>query len=108
MGDLVRVRRHRWRVTDVGVYDHCQLVTLSGAGAPNVGAERRVIAPFDLIEPLNTPTELRFVRPGRWRRACRALLAQDTPPGALRSPLQARMDLLPHQLEPALALVRGL
>ena len=108
VGDLVRVRRHRWRVADVRVYDHCQLVTLSGAGAPNAGAERRVIAPFDLIEPLNRPTKLRFVRPGRWRRACRALFAHHTPPGALRSPLQARMDLLPHQLEPAMALVRGL
>ena len=108
MGDLVRVRRHRWRVADVRAYDRCQLVTLSGAGAPNVGVERRVIAPFDLIEPLDRPTAPRFVHSGRWRRACRALLAHHTPPGGLRSPLRARMDLLPHQLEPAMAIVGGL
>ena len=108
VGDLVRVRRHRWRVADVHGYDHCQLVTLSGAGALNGGVQRRVLAPFDVIEPLDKPTGLRFVHPGRWRRACRALVAQHTPPGALRSALRARMDLLPHQLEPAMALVRGL
>src|SRR3989442_802524 len=108
VGDLVRVRRHRWHVADVRGYNHCQLVTLSGAGALNGGVQRRVLAPFDVIEPLDKPTVLRFVRPGRWRRACRALVAQHTPPGALRSPLRARMDLLPYQLEPAMALVRGL
>jgi superfamily II DNA or RNA helicase len=107
-GDLVRVRRHRWRVADVRGYDHCRLVTLSGAGALNGGVQRRVLAPFDIIEPLDKPTVLRFVHSGRWRRACRALVAQHTPPGALRSPLRARIDLLPHQLEPAISLVRGL
>src|SRR5580765_5084387 len=108
VGELVRVRRHRWQVADVRGYDHCQLVTLSGAGALNGGVERRVLAPFDVVEPLDKPAALRFVHSGRWRRACRALVAQDSPPGALRSALRARMDLLPHQLEPAMALVRGL
>src|SRR4249920_1260796 len=93
VGDLVRVRRHRWRVADVRGYDHCRLVTLSGVGALNGGVERRVLAPFDVIEPLDKPAALRFVHSGRWRRACRTLIAQDTPPGALRSALRARMDL---------------
>ena len=49
----------------------------------------------------------RFVRPRRWRHACRGLLADCTPPGGLRAARLARIDLLPHQLEPALAVVRG-
>src|SRR5204863_5649638 len=42
-----------------------------------------------------------------WRRACRTLLAANAPPGALRCAGRPRIDLLPHQLEPALAVVRG-
>ena len=54
VGDLVRVRRHRWRVADVRAYSHCQLVTLSGAGAFNSGVQRRVLAPFDVIDLART------------------------------------------------------
>ena len=50
----------------------------------------------------------RIVRAARWRRACRALIAADGPPGSLRAARPARIDLLPHQLEPALAILRGL
>ena len=39
-----------------------------------------------------------------WRRACRALIAADGPPASLRAARSARIDLLPHQLEPALAI----
>src|SRR5204863_4684805 len=42
-----------------------------------------------------------------WRRACRTLLAANAPPGALRCAGRPRIDLLPHQLEPALAVMRG-
>jgi superfamily II DNA or RNA helicase len=38
---------------------------------------------------------------------CRALLAADTPPGSLVSLRLARIDVLPYQLEPALAIVHG-
>src|SRR2546430_13406913 len=52
-------------------------------------------------------TRARFVRNVLWRRACRASVAAEVPPGALRTAAAARIDLLPHQLEPALAVVRG-
>ena len=108
MGDFVRVRRRRWRVRDVRTHDDCQVVTLVGVSASEFGNERRVIAPFDTIEPLTRPPQLRLVSRRRWRRACRALVAADAPPGALRWAGRPRIDLLPHQLEPALAVVRGL
>ncbi len=109
-GDLVRVRRRRWRVVDVRAHDTCRVLTLAAVGAPEgmTSLIQRVIAPFDTIERIERPTRLRLVTRRRWRRACRALIADHTPPGALRSGRWARIDLLPHQLEPALAIVRGL
>jgi superfamily II DNA or RNA helicase len=117
-GDLVRVRRRRWRIVDVRAESACQVLTLARIGRPNGGAGegpenpgdsiRRVIVPFDAVEPIERPARPRLVTRRRWRRACRALIADHTPPGALRSGRRARIDLLPHQLEPALAVVRGL
>ena len=51
---------------------------------------------------------LRIVRPRRWRRRCRSLLAAAGPAGSLTTAAHSRIDLMPHQLEPALAIVRGL
>jgi superfamily II DNA or RNA helicase len=107
-GDLVLVRRARWRIVDVRPYDLCQVVTLCGLAPPVLGIERRIIVPFDRIEPIARRTRPRIVGAVVWRRACRALIAADDPPGSLRSARTARIDLMPHQLEPAMALVRGL
>jgi superfamily II DNA or RNA helicase len=107
-GDLVRVRRARWRVVDTRPYDACQIITLSSADPASAGVERRVIDPFDAVERIARPVGVRLVHSRRWRRACRELLAANAPPGALRSARHARMDLLPHQLAPALAILRGL
>ena len=108
--DIVRVRRRRWRVVDVHSYERCQVLTvLPVGGEPDGGGrERRFVAPFDVVERI--ARRARPVRVARrlWRRACRALIAGDTPPGALARARLARIDLLPHQLEPALAFVRGL
>ena len=106
-GDLLEIRRHRWRVLDVCAYERCQLLRVAGAGPANAGIERQFLAPFDTISPLHRARTPRFVGPRRWRHACRGLLADGTPPGGLRAARLARIDLLPHQLEPALAVVRG-
>ena len=106
--DIVCVRRARWRVTDIRVFERCEVLTLVGVGPSNSGQERHILAPFDLVERVQRRTELTRVSCRLWRRACRALIAADTPPGSLRCARQARIDLLPHQLEPALALLRGL
>jgi len=107
-GDLVRVRRARWQIVDIRSFDGCDLVTLSGLTFPHLGVERRVLLPFETIEPIDRERRPRIVRGVRWRRACRALIAADGPAGSLRAARMARIDLLPHQLEPALAIVRGL
>jgi hypothetical protein len=106
-GDLVHVRRQRWRVVDVRVYERCQLLALAGIEPGNRGLERRVLTPFDTVAANDREAALQFVRPQRWRRACRALLADDAPAAGLRAARSARIDLLPHQLEPALAILSG-
>ena len=107
-GDLVVVRRVRWQVVDVRAYERCEVVTLRGISPPHAGAERRVLTPFETVERLERIRTARRVRGVPWRRACRALIAADVPPGSLRSAAAARMDLMPYQLEPALAVVRGM
>ncbi len=107
-GDLVRVRHARWRIDQVRAFEGCTVVTLCGLAAPHLGLERRVIVPFDILEPIARARGPRIVRAVKWRRACRALIAADGPPGSLRAAGTARIDLLPHQLEPAIAVLRGL
>src|SRR5262249_54972578 len=78
-----------------------------GVAPPVTGVERRVLAPFDRIEPVERPHKLRVVRASRWRRALRALVAGAAPPGGLRTVRRAVIGVMAHQLEPALAVLRG-
>jgi superfamily II DNA or RNA helicase len=107
-GDLVLVRRARWRIADIRTFESCRVITLAGAASPHGDVERCVLSPFDIVEPIARRSTPRLVGARRWRRACRALIAGDTPAGSLRAARRARIDLLPHQLAPALAIVRGL
>ena len=106
-GDLVIVRRARWRVVDVRTYDACQVVTLSGLTAPIAGVERRLLTPFDTLRRIERSPGVRVVRRPRWRRALRSLVASEDRPASLRVAHRARIELMPYQLEPALALLRG-
>jgi superfamily II DNA or RNA helicase len=107
VGDHVRARRQRWTVLALQAFEHCTLLTLKGAEAANSGVERRVLTPFDRVEPIEKTRRLRIVHRRAWQRMCRALIGCDGSSGILRTALAARMELLPHQLEPALAVVRG-
>src|SRR4249920_999326 len=106
-GMSVHARRQRWRVVDARAYDDCQLITLAGLGPANSGVETRLLAPFDSIEPIPASQRLRLVRSRRWRRSCRELLFNQFSEGKLCAAGRARIELLPHQLEPAIALARG-
>lgn len=108
VGDLVVVRRQRWRVADVRDYDATRLLTLVGAGPANGGTERRFLTPFDCPERTAPRERPRRVDARAWQRTLRALLADQGPADGLRAAARARIELLPHQLEPALALLQGL
>jgi superfamily II DNA or RNA helicase len=107
IGELVRARRQRWRVVDVRAFEKCRLLTLRGSGPGNSGAVGRFLSPFDRVDLIDAVPRVRVVRARTWRRRCRALLAEARPAGALKTAHLAQIDLMPHQLEPALALVRG-
>jgi superfamily II DNA or RNA helicase len=106
-GELVRARRDRWRVVNTTRFDSCQLVTLAGATGTNHGVERTLLTPFDTIDRIPSSQAPRMSGAVRWRCALRSLLHQGLP-GELRATANADIDLLPHQLQPALAVVAGL
>ena len=107
VGDRVRVRHQRWVITERASFEDCEALTLSGLGPANVGQQQQILTPFDVVEPLTSRRSFRIVRATRWRRACRQLIADAGPAGILRTARTAHMDLLPHQLEPALAVGHG-
>ena len=79
----------------------------------NADLERRVITPFDIVERLLGSLSVQpffrcIVGMRQWRAACRAILSTPCTAGSVTMAPRARIDLHPYQLEPALAVVRGL
>jgi superfamily II DNA or RNA helicase len=108
VGARVRVRGAVWRVHHVHPYDACTVVQLTGISHDNIGQSSTLIDPFDCLEPERRPRTLRVVTKRRWCHALREWLSLDHPFDGLRAAALARIQLLPFQLEPALAMVRGL
>jgi superfamily II DNA or RNA helicase len=107
IGDRVRVRQAPWRVQDIHTFERCRVLTLSGTtpgGRPRVCC---VLQPFDDVEGLVRRRSARRVSARAWRHTCLELMMEDGGAAALRTAASARIDLLPYQLEPALALLRG-
>ena len=108
IGDAVRLRRERWRVADLRLHESCATVTLTGTGVGNLRSARTFLYPFDDVERLTRRRTIRFVGRRVWRRAWRALLLDQGSTSLLRTAVRAQINMLPHQLEPAHAIVRGL
>ena len=102
------MRGERWQVTSVRAYDSCELLTLLGIEPSNAGRVQRVLTPFEDVVPIDVRSPITPVCARRWWRVCRDLIANDGSSAMLWSARTARMELLPHQLEPALAIVSGL
>jgi superfamily II DNA or RNA helicase len=107
VGDRVKVRRERWRVARIHPYETCSVIDLQGIGPRNRRNGRRILLPFEAVERVPVERRPRHVGARRWQRECRRLVAAAGGADALRSAQTADMDLMPHQLEPAIALVRG-
>ncbi len=106
IGDRVRVRQRTWMVQQVDNYAGCLVYTLGGLGHTGP-ATCRVLHPFDDVERVEAVRRTRRVPLRTWRQACRALLLQHGDASALRTAASARIELLPYQLEPTLALLQG-
>ena len=101
-GSIVVVRDQQWQVARIDPFEHCAIVTLEAAGRGRL----RVIDPFDRITPA---APARLTR--RHRRAVvetvLASVFSARPATGLWTAAAATIDLIPYQLEPALAVLRG-
>lgn len=101
-GASVVVRDELWRVSRVDAFERCAVVTLEGAGRRRL----RVIEPFDSIASRRRPRIRRRRRRAVVEAALKAIRAQRQPL-TLWTAGGAAIDLMPYQLEPALAVLRG-
>lgn len=108
IGDRVHVRQRMWVVRDVDAHGSCRVVTLAGHSPEGQPHTWQVLHPFDDIEPVAAAQRPRHVSARAWRRACVALLSEHAGCAALHAAVPAHLELLPYQLEPALAVVSGL
>ena len=105
-GAIVNVRGERWRLARIETYERCAVLTLDGRGAGNANSRIRVIEPFDRPTPAASARMVRRTRHAVLRTALRAI-ANARPAIGLWTAADASIDLLPYQLEPALAVLGG-
>ena len=101
-GSIVTVRDEQWRIARVDAFDGCAVVTLDGFNHQRL----RVIEPFDRVMVNGRARVVRRNRRTVLRRALKTI-ASARPPTGLWTAASAAIDLLPYQLEPALAVLRG-
>mgnify|MGYP003350900954 CR=1 FL=1 len=106
-GDLVHIRGDRWRIVRRLSYDTTALIETDGCGDGNRGVRSHFLLPFEPVDRVAVAATPRVVRPTRWRRIARRALG-DAAPGwtTLRAAARAHCDIVPFQLEPALAQLR--
>lgn len=107
-GELVRVRDDVWRVKDATRYRGCQTLRVAGASAVNRGFDRTFLVPFDRPTRLRPAARPRLARTRPILLALASSVVAERQCGALSTASTARIDLHPYQLEPTLAVVRGL
>jgi superfamily II DNA or RNA helicase len=105
-GGIVNVRGERWRLARVDAYERCSVLTLDGRDVTNANLRLRVIEPFDRPMPVKSDRMVRRKRRSVLRTALGAI-AHARPATGLWTAAEASIDLLPYQLEPALAVLRG-
>jgi len=102
------MRGERWRIVRSVVYGSAAVVDAAGCGATNHAIRARFLLPCEPIDRLPAVSTPRIVTPARWRHVARSALADACPSwDSLRAVARAAIDVIPFQLEPALALVRG-
>ncbi len=101
-GSIVTVRGQPWRVARVDEFDRCSVVTLNAAHSKRL----RVIEPFDRVIATGTRRVIRRHRRSVLNTAL-GTIAAARPALGLWTAASADIELLPYQLEPALAVLRG-
>ena len=104
-GERVLVRGRAWTVVGRTAFAGCDALRLSGAGPGHAGVLCTLLVPFDRPRRLHRPSSIRVVRPRRWLHALRRAAAGAHPAGGLKRTARSAIELLPYQLEPALAMI---
>ncbi len=102
VGDLVWIRKDRWRVDRLRIAGDVRVLDVKGSNV-----RRTFLAPFDRLWTEHQRERLRRVR---WPHARARLLAWAAQSDAVHTPLSAldaNVEILPFQLEAALAFIRG-
>ncbi len=98
-----------WRVVSRTRHADCEALALARLTSDlKVGpaGDRTLLLPFDRVTVQPTHRTPQVVGNKRWAQTVLGLLARIHPFGALGSAAGARIDLLPFQMEPALAMLR--
>jgi superfamily II DNA or RNA helicase len=109
-GDLLLVRGHTWILQSIASHADCRELELEPADWERrrdaCPASRLVLlTPFDRPVKLSAAASARAVSRRAWIAALRRAILRQREPLGLVSPVRAAIDLLPHQLEPAMAVV---
>ena len=107
-GDVVDVRGDRWLVEEAVAFADCTLLRLTSAGSGMRGRDCKLLHPFDRVTRQKLQHRVQVVTRRRWGHLLQSRLRDCRELGHLRGAAPAAIDLLPFQLEPALAVVRGL
>ena len=103
-GDLVTIRGERCRIDETESWPDCLALRLVPFADRSM--RRTLIVPFDRPQRVERPRGVRTVKPRRWLHVVRRALLDAHPFGGLRAATRCPIQLLPYQLEPALAVLR--
>jgi superfamily II DNA or RNA helicase len=108
-GDLVRVREGVWRVMEVRTCarGRSRALRLIGADALNRWQPCTLLEPFDRPRRVEAARAPRVVSRAQWMRTCAALIAASPPSECPATIADAQVTLMPHQIDPVLAVLRG-
>ena len=100
------MRGARWHVVEHTAFPDCEALRLGPAGHDARGRERTLLIPFDRPQRIERSSSIAVLRPRRWLHFVRRAEASAFPAGGLAAAAASRADLLPYQIEPALAMIR--
>ena len=106
-GDFLRVRGDVWRLRSQVAHADCAELELDPLGQRIDTPPRVLLTPFDRPTALTPDPAPRVVTRRAWMRALLEQLLLSRRSDALTAPATAAIDILPYQLEPAIAMVLG-
>jgi superfamily II DNA or RNA helicase len=106
-GARVEARRDQWIVQSVTFYGNCRAVVIDGCGHENQGRTRTLLMPFDRLRLAQAGVPRTGAASRRaWAHHFARTVLDTHPFGGLPSLVRIPIELLPFQLEPALAILR--